>query len=108
MDEVKKLEKKLSFSFKNTNKFVFITEEDKEDYRINKICRFCEKELIIDEVSDHCHLTGKNRGPARSKCKIKITQKQGKFLQFIFHNVSIYDCHLFSKKLVGLTRRMIS
>ena len=51
-------------------------------------------------MRDHCHLTGKYRGPAHSKCNINVTQKQSNFIPFIFHNFSNYDCHMFFKKLV--------
>ena len=37
---------------------------------------------------------------AHSKCKNNVTQKQGNFLPFEFHNFSNYDCHLFFEKLV--------
>ena len=77
-----------------------MTEKNEEDYRNNDICRFCGKEIITDKVRDHCHLTGKYRGPAHSKCNINLTQKQSNFIPFIFHNFSNYDCHMFFKKLV--------
>ena len=48
-----------------------------------------------DEVREHCHLTGKNRGPALSTCVVIVTQKQSNFLPFAFHNFSNCDCHLF-------------
>ena len=90
----------MAFYFKNTEKDIIMTEEDEEDYRNDNICRFCEKEILSDKVRDHCHLTGKYRGPAHSKCNINVTQKQSNFIPFIFHNFSNYDCHMFSKKLV--------
>ena len=77
-----------------------MTDEDEEDYRKNNIYRFCEKNIESDKVRDHCHLTGKHRGPAHSKCNINVTQKQSNFIPFIFHNFSKYDCHMFFKKLV--------
>ena len=43
VDEVIKLENKMTFYFKNTNKDNIRTEEDEEDFRNNNICRFCEK-----------------------------------------------------------------
>ena len=98
VDEVIKLENKMAFYFKNTNKD--ITQLDEEDYRNNDICRFCEKIIESDKVRDHCHLTGSYRGPAHSKCNINVTQKQSNFIPFIFHNFSNYDCHMFFKKLV--------
>ena len=77
-----------------------MTEEDKENYRNNNICRFCEEEILSDKVRDHCHLTGKYRGPSHNACNINVTQKQSNFIPFIFHNFSNYDCHMFFKKLV--------
>ena len=79
---------------------MIIKEEDEEDFRNNNICRFCEKNIESDKVRDHCHLTRKNRVPAHSKCNINVTQDQSKFIPFIFHNFSNYDCHMFFKKLV--------
>ena len=102
VNEVITLENKMAFYFKNTNKDIIMTEEDKEDYRINNICRFCEKNFESDKVRDHCHLTGKYRGPAHSKCNINVTQDQSSFVPFLFHNFSIFDCHMFFKKLVDL------
>ena len=100
VDEVIKLENKMAFYFKNTKKNIIMTDEDEEDYRNNNICRFCDKFIESDKVRDHCHLTGKYRGPAHNKCNVNVTQKQSNFIPFIFHNFSNYDCHMFSKKLV--------
>ena len=90
----------MAFYFKNTKKDIVMTEEDEEDYRNVNNCRLCEKEILSDKFRDHCHLTGKYRGPAHSKCNINVTQKQSNFIPFIFHNFSNYDCHMFFKKLV--------
>ena len=98
VDEVIRLENKMAFYFKNTNKDIVM--KDEEDYKNNNVCRFCEKFIESDKVRDHCHLTGKYRGPAHSKCNINVTQKQSNFIPFIFHNFSNYDCHMFFKKLV--------
>ena len=32
-----------------------MTEEDEEDYRKKKICRFCDEHIEYDKVRDHCH-----------------------------------------------------
>ena len=100
VDEVIKLENKMAFYFKNTNKDIVMTDEDEEDYKNNNFCRFCEKNIESDKVRDHCHLTGNYQGPAHSKCNINVTQKQSNFIPFIFHNFSNYDCHMFFIKLV--------
>ena len=99
VNEVIKLENKMAFYFKNTKKDIIMTEKDEEDYRNNNTCRFCEKYIESDKVRDHCHLTGKYRGPSHSECNINVTQKQSNFIPFIFHNFSNYDCHMFFKKL---------
>ena len=59
VDEVIKLENKMAFYFKNTKKDIIMKQKDEEDYRIDNICRFCEKEILSDKVRDHCQLTGK-------------------------------------------------
>ena len=89
----------MTFYFKNTNKDINMTEEDQENFKRNNTCRFCEKNIESDKVRDHCHLTGKYRGPAHSNCNINVTQDQIIFIPFIFHNFSNYDCHMFFKKL---------
>ena len=60
VEEVNKLETKTVFYFRNTNKDIIMTEESKKQYRIYKICRFCEEQTIVDKVKDYCHLTSKN------------------------------------------------
>ena len=101
VNEVIKLENKMAFYFETTKKDIIMTQKDEEDYRNNIICRFCEKNIESDKVRDHCHLTGKYRGPAHRKGNINVTQKQSNFIPFIFHNFSNYDCHIFFKKLVN-------
>ena len=101
VDEVIKLENKMAFYFKNTNKDIVMIDNDNEDYRNNDICQFCEKNIESDKVRDHCHLTGNYRGPSHNTCNINVIQKQSNFIPFIFHNFSNYDCHMFFKKLVN-------
>ena len=100
--EVIKLENKMKSFFKNTKKDIVMTKEDEEDYSKNNVCRFCEKEIVSDKVRDHCHLTGKYRGPAHDTCNINVKQKDSNFIPFAFHNFSNYDCHMFFKRLVDL------
>ena len=81
-----------------------MTHEDEEKYKNNIICRFCEKEILSNKVRDHCHLTGKNRGPAHNTCNINVRQADSNFIPFAFHNFSNYDCHMFFKRLVDLKK----
>ena len=102
VNQIKKIEIKMNFYFKNTKKDIIMTQEDEEDFVNNNICRVCEKEILSDKVGDHCHLTGKYRGPAHNTCNINVKQKISNFIPFAFHNFSNYDCHMFFKRLVDL------
>ena len=100
VNDVIKIKNKLVFFLKDNKKYIIMTQENKEYYRTNIICRFCEKEYISDKVRDHCDLAGKNRGPAHSKYNINVTQKQSNSIALKFHVFSNYNCLLFFKKLV--------
>ena len=94
----------MAFYFENTEKDIFTTEQVKEDFDNNIVCRFSEKEIFIDKLRGHCRLTGKIRGPAHSKCKINVAQSQSSFIPIVFHNFINYDCHLVFKKTVDKKR----
>ena len=102
--EVIRLENKMAFYFKETKKDIIMSKENEEAFKNNNICRFCEKNIESDKVPDHCHLTGKHRGPAHNACNINVKQKDSNFIPFAFHNFSNYDCHMFFKKLVDLKK----
>ena len=51
-----------------------------------------------DKVRDHCHLTGKYRGPAHNNCNLNLKQKVN-FISIFFHNLAGFDCHLFIREL---------
>ena len=72
VDEDIKLEKKMAFYLKNTEKDIVMTEEGEEEYRNKNTCRFCEKEIIDNNVKDHCHPTGNYRAPTHSKCNVTV------------------------------------
>ena len=91
----------MAFYFKNTNKDIIMTEKDEEDYGNKNTCRFCETIIECDKVRDHCHSTGKYRGPNHNSCNINVTQKQSNYIPFIFHKFSNNDCHMFFRKLIG-------
>ena len=100
VDEVIKLDNKMAFYFKKTNKDIILTEKDEEVFRKTDTCRFREKEKTVDKVRDHCHLTSKYRVLALPSCNINVTRKQSFFVPIVFRNFSNFDCHQFFKKLV--------
>ena len=48
--EVRKLENRMAFYFKNTKRDIIMTEKDEEDYKNINICRFCGKKFQIVKI----------------------------------------------------------
>ena len=78
-------------------KKMIFTEEDKKQFNKSKICWICDEPLKDDKVRDHCHYTGRYRGPAHNSCNLKY--RKPKSIPVFFHNLTGYDSHLFIKKL---------
>ena len=78
-------------------KQMIFTEEDRKQFNKASDCWICEEELGNDRVRDHCHFTGRYRGPAHNSCNLKY--RKPKSISVFFHNLSGYDSHLFIKKL---------
>ncbi|XP_036138928.1 uncharacterized protein LOC118644448 [Monomorium pharaonis] len=62
-------------------------------------CYMCEKPFMQDDVRvrDHCHITGRYRGPAHSICNLNY--KQLFYIPIVFHNLSGYDAHFIIKEM---------
>ena len=82
-------------NFKRNKQMIF-TEEDKLYQEINNTCHICSK-TCINKVRDHCHETGKYRGPACNICNPRY--KQQNFIPVIFHNGSGYDFNLLHSEI---------
>ena len=82
-------------NFKRNKQMIF-TEEDKLYHETNNACHICSK-TCISKVRDHCHETGKYRGPACKICNLRY--KQQNFIPVIFHNGSGYDFNLLYSEL---------
>ena len=78
-------------------KEMIFTEENKEQFNKASDCWICEETLGNDRVRDHCHFTGRYRGPAHNSCNLKYRTPNS--VSVFFHNLSGYDSHLFIKKL---------
>ena len=78
-------------------KEMIFTEEDRKQFNKSKICWICDEPLKNDKVRDHCHFTGRYRGPAHNSCNLKY--RKPKSVSVFFHNLSGYDSHLFIKNL---------
>ena len=78
-------------------KEIIFTEEDRKQFNKASDCWICGEYLGNDRVRDHCHFTGRYRGPAHNSCNLKY--RKPKNISVFFHNLSGYDSHLFIKKL---------
>ena len=99
---VESLEKDLKEVYKilKTVVPINISEQEEESFKNAIKCYACGLDLKeYDRVRDHCHLTGKYRGAAHSKCNLKM--RTPKFVPVLFHNLEGYDSHLFVKSLGG-------
>ena len=82
-------------NFKRNKQMIF-NEEYKLYHETNSTCHICSK-TCINKVRDHCHETGKYRGPACKICNLRY--KQQNFIPVIFHNGSGYDFNLLYSEL---------
>ena len=81
-----------------TNIPMNFTQEDEIVHDQTTQCHICgEKMESKDKVRDHCHLTGKYKGPAHYKCNLAF--KYSKHIPVIFHNLEGYDSHLLMQDL---------
>ena len=84
---------------KHFNKKLVMSASQNEEFERSNICWICGKLIDIGEnkVRDHCHVTGKYRGPEHWSCNIKL--KVSKKVVVIFRNLTGYGSHLIFKGL---------
>lgn len=75
------------------------SEEEKVFNDPHTICFICEQPFEVSDVRvrDHCHITGKYRGPAHVNCNLNYQISHT--IPIVMHNLSGYDAHLFIKEL---------
>ena len=80
-------------------KAMIMTREEEQKFRVSNICHICDNIIISpkDKVRDHCHLTGRYRGPAHNQCN--LVYRIGRFIPVFFHNLEGYDSHLLMQEL---------
>ena len=78
-------------------KEMIFTEKDREEFNKASDCWICNEPFKDGKVRDHCHYTGRYRGPACNSCNLKY--RKPKSVSVFFDNLTGYDSHLFIKKL---------
>ena len=68
-------------------------------YKKVRECHICYKPFngFDPKVRDHCHYTGRYRGPTNRNCNLRYRIPH--YIPVVFHNLSGYDVHLFIKEL---------
>ncbi|XP_011700257.1 PREDICTED: uncharacterized protein LOC105457338 [Wasmannia auropunctata] len=79
-----------------------LTRDDWVKFNSATDCHVCEKPFAPDDsrVRDHCHLTGRFRGPAHSNCNLNY--KDSHCIPVVFHNLSGYDSHFIIKEIATM------
>ena len=83
-----------------------LTKAQWKDYKCVSSCHICFKPFREDKpkVRDHCHYTGRYRGPAHVGCNLQY--KIPSYIPIMFHNLLGYDAHLFIKELANYGSHM--
>ena len=77
-----------------------LTYESKREHKAAEKCDICRKgfnDQRNKKVRDHCHYTGEYRGATHNNWNLKY--KIPDHIPIVFHNLSVYDAHLFIKEL---------
>lgn len=76
-----------------------LSTDERNNFLLATTCYMCEKPFIENDkkVIDHCHLTGKYRGPAHNSCNYR--SQIPRFVPVFCHNLSGYDSHFIIKEL---------
>ena len=76
-----------------------VSKEQSEAFRNALHCHICEAPFGADDkrVRDHCHLTGRFRGPAHSECNLNY--KNSFCIPIVFHNLSGYNSHFIIEEI---------
>ena len=76
-----------------------LTREQWRKFNRATTCHICLNEFKEDDIQvrDHCHYTGKYRGPAHGICNLRY--RIPNYILIVFHNLSGHDAHLFIKEL---------
>ena len=104
LEFIKRLEEDVRKIAELGNKEIEITNEEEKEFNKASDCWICGEYLGNDRVRDHCHYTGRYRGPAHNKCNLNYRKQNN--ISVFFHNLAGYDSHLFIKKL-GFTEGTI-
>ena len=76
-----------------------LTNKQWKRYKKASECHICHKQCEgwSPKVRDHCHYTGKYKGPTHALCNLRY--KIPSYIPVVFHNLSGYDAYLFIREM---------
>ena len=97
--------KRLYNSFPEVSMIPMMKKQRREHSRA-WICHICLNQFKPNDIKvrDHCHYTGEYRGAAHFLCNLQF--KVPGHIPVIFHNLTVYDAHLFIRELGKHTRKV--
>jgi len=94
----------------NINKPIAMTKQDEFIHQITTECHICKRPFLSGDrkVRDHCHITGKYRGPAHQSCNLNYKYDDEKFkIPILIHNSKGYDTHLIMQSIAKFSDKKI-
>ncbi|EZA52005.1 hypothetical protein X777_09439 [Ooceraea biroi] len=101
VEELRSLAYRVKATLSRNVLMVELTRDEREKFDSATQCHICEKPFAPDNtrVRDHCHLTGRYRGPAHANCNLNY--RDSRTIPIVFHNISSYDAHFIIKELAS-------
>ena len=93
---------------KRFNKPLVMTEDHEQCFRTMDGCHICGEKYTDKDVRvrDHCHITGKFRGPAHQECNLKLRIKPEDIkIPVIFHDLRGYDSHFIMQQIEEIAKK---
>ncbi|XP_019886947.2 uncharacterized protein LOC105278604 [Ooceraea biroi] len=101
VEELRSIAYRMKASLSRNVPMVELTRDEREKFDSATQCHICKKPFAPDDtrVRDHCHLTGRYRGPAHANCNLNY--RDSHTIPIVFHNLSGYDAHFIVKELAS-------
>ncbi|XP_071582535.1 uncharacterized protein, partial [Temnothorax nylanderi] len=101
VNELRVLARHAKIKFSTNISMAELTEDEKLEFQRATHCHVCRKPFQPEDkrVRDQCHLNGRYRGPAHSRCNLNYRNVY--VIPVFFHNLSGYDAHFIIEKIAN-------
>ncbi|XP_077260546.1 uncharacterized protein LOC143896520 [Temnothorax americanus] len=101
VNELRVLARRAKIKFSTNIFMVELTKDEKREFQCATHCHVSRKVFQPEDkrMRDHCHLTGRYRGPAHVRCNLNYRNVY--VIPVFFHNLSGYDAHFIIEKIAN-------